>query len=110
MLLSIQDLKVSFRMGEGRRAQYAREMVFETTRYPEVRLRIDSLVHVTRQADTLHGTAAIAAFALQPDDTRAVARGQDADQQQQAELPAPRAHGFSPASSCSSRGRSGLRG
>jgi polyisoprenoid-binding protein YceI len=44
-------------MGETRRAQYARDMVFETRRYPEIRFRLDSLVNVTRQADTLHGTA-----------------------------------------------------
>jgi hypothetical protein len=44
-------------MGEERRAQYARGMVFETSRYPEIRLRIDSLVNVTRQLDTLRGTA-----------------------------------------------------
>jgi hypothetical protein len=44
-------------MGEERRAQYAREMVFEATTYPEIRFRLDSLVNVTRQADTLHGTA-----------------------------------------------------
>jgi len=44
-------------MGEDRRAKYAREMVFESTRYPEIRFQLDSLVNVTRQADTLHGTA-----------------------------------------------------
>ena len=44
-------------MGEDRRAQYAREMVFETVRYPEIRFQLDSLVNVTRQADTLRGTA-----------------------------------------------------
>ena len=44
-------------MGEERRVQYARAMVFETSRYPDIRLRIDSLVNVTRQADTLRGTA-----------------------------------------------------
>lgn len=44
-------------MGEDRRAQYAREMVFETTRYPDIRFQLDSLVNVTRQADTLRGTA-----------------------------------------------------
>jgi hypothetical protein len=44
-------------MGETRRAQYAREMVFESTRFPEIRFRLDSLVNVTRQADTLSGTA-----------------------------------------------------
>ena len=44
-------------MGEERRAQYAREMVFETMRYPEIRFQLDSLVNVTRQADTLRGTA-----------------------------------------------------
>ena len=42
-------------MGEERRAQYAREMVFETVRYPEIRFQLDSVVNVTRQADTLHG-------------------------------------------------------
>jgi hypothetical protein len=44
-------------MGEDRRAQYAREMVFETTRYREIRFRLDSIVNVRRHADTLHGTA-----------------------------------------------------
>ena len=44
-------------MGEERRAQYAREMVFETVRYPDIRFQLDSFVNVTRQADTLHGTA-----------------------------------------------------
>jgi hypothetical protein len=44
-------------MGEDRRARYAREMVFETVRYPEIRFRLDSLVNVSRQADTLSGTA-----------------------------------------------------
>ena len=44
-------------MGEDRRARYAREMVFETVRYPEIRFRLDSLVNVSRQADTLTGTA-----------------------------------------------------
>jgi YceI-like domain len=44
-------------MGEARRAQYARTMVFETSRYPEIRFRLDSFVNATRQSDTLHGTA-----------------------------------------------------
>jgi hypothetical protein len=44
-------------MGEERRMQYARAMVFETTTFPEIRFRLDSLVNVTRQADTLRGTA-----------------------------------------------------
>jgi YceI-like domain len=44
-------------MGETRRMQYARRMVFETTTFPEIRFRLDSLVNVDRQADTLHGTA-----------------------------------------------------
>jgi hypothetical protein len=44
-------------MGEDRRVQYAREMVFQTRIYPEIRFRLDSLVNVSRQADTLKGTA-----------------------------------------------------
>jgi len=44
--------------GEDRRDVYARQAVLETTRYPEVKFRIDSLVGITRHADTIQGTAA----------------------------------------------------
>jgi len=43
--------------GEDRRDQYTRQAILETTRYSEIRFRIDSVVDVTRQADTLRGTA-----------------------------------------------------
>jgi hypothetical protein len=44
-------------MGETRRAKWARDAALQTTMYPEIRFRLDSLVNVTRQADTLYGTA-----------------------------------------------------
>jgi hypothetical protein len=44
-------------MGLERRARAAREWVLETNKYPEIRFRLDSIVKITRQADTLHGTA-----------------------------------------------------
>ena len=44
-------------MGETRRALWAREVAFQSAMYPEVRFRIDSLVDVSHQADTLYGTA-----------------------------------------------------
>jgi polyisoprenoid-binding protein YceI len=43
--------------GEERRDAFARDAVLEATRYPVIRFTIDSVVNVTRQADTLHGTA-----------------------------------------------------
>jgi polyisoprenoid-binding protein YceI len=43
--------------GEERRDTYSRQAVLETTRYPEIRFTIDSLVGVTRHADTVRGTA-----------------------------------------------------
>ena len=43
-------------MGEERRDAYTRQAVLETTRYPEIKFRIDSLVDVTRDPDTLRGT------------------------------------------------------
>jgi hypothetical protein len=43
--------------GEHRRDAYARDAVLQTSRYPDIRFTIDSLVNVTRQADTLSGTA-----------------------------------------------------
>ena len=43
--------------GENRRDAYAREAVLQTNRYPDIRFALDSLVNVTRQADTLYGTA-----------------------------------------------------
>ena len=44
--------------GEDRRDVYAHQAVLETTRYPHVRFRIDSLVGMTHDADTLRATAA----------------------------------------------------
>ena len=43
--------------GADDRDAYARHAIFETNRYPEIRFTIDSVVNVTRAADTLHGTA-----------------------------------------------------
>jgi YceI-like protein len=43
--------------GEHRRDAYARNAVLQTSRYPDIRFTIDSVVNVTRQADTLSGTA-----------------------------------------------------
>jgi polyisoprenoid-binding protein YceI len=43
--------------GEERRDAVAREAVLQTSRYPEIRFTVDSLVNVTRQGDTLRGTA-----------------------------------------------------
>lgn len=43
--------------GEDRRDAYARQAILEANRYPEIRFTLDSLVGVTRQADTLRGTA-----------------------------------------------------
>jgi hypothetical protein len=43
--------------GHERRDQFARLSILEVDRYPEARFKIDSLVGVTRQADTIHGTA-----------------------------------------------------
>ena len=44
-------------MGEERRAKYARDVALQTMLYPEIRFRLDSVVNVSRQADTLTGTA-----------------------------------------------------
>ncbi|HYT70311.1 MAG TPA: YceI family protein [Gemmatimonadales bacterium] len=50
--------------GENRRDAFARKAVLETTRYPEIRFTVDSLVGVTRQSgDTLRGTA-VGVFSL----------------------------------------------
>jgi hypothetical protein len=43
--------------GEDRRDAYARKSILHTTRYPEMKFHIDSVVNVTRNADTLSGTA-----------------------------------------------------
>jgi len=43
--------------GEDRRDAYARGAILHTDWYPEVRFTIDSLVGMTRHADTLRGTA-----------------------------------------------------
>jgi polyisoprenoid-binding protein YceI len=43
--------------GENMRDAYARAAILQTATYPEIRLTIDSLVDVSRQADTLRGTA-----------------------------------------------------
>jgi len=39
------------------RDTYTRQAILQTNRWSEIRFRLDSLVDVTRQADTLHGTA-----------------------------------------------------
>ncbi|HEX9704124.1 MAG TPA: YceI family protein [Gemmatimonadales bacterium] len=44
-------------MGEARRDAFAREEVMQTRLHPDIRFTIDSLVGVTRQADTVRGTA-----------------------------------------------------
>jgi polyisoprenoid-binding protein YceI len=43
--------------GQSQRDAYTRETVLEIQKYPEIRFAIDSLVSVTRQADTLSGSA-----------------------------------------------------
>jgi YceI-like protein len=43
--------------GEERRDNYTHQAVLQTDRYPEITFTIDSVVNVTRQADTLRGTA-----------------------------------------------------
>jgi hypothetical protein len=43
--------------GENRRDAYAREAVLQTNRFPDIRFALDSLVNVSRTADTLIGTA-----------------------------------------------------
>lgn len=43
--------------GEERRDAYAREAILQASRHPEMRFAIDSLVNVSRQSDTLQGTA-----------------------------------------------------
>jgi hypothetical protein len=43
--------------GHGQRDAFTRKAILETTQYPEIRFTIDSLVGVTRSADTLSGTA-----------------------------------------------------
>jgi hypothetical protein len=43
--------------GENMRDVYSRKSVLETTRYPYVRFTLDSLVDVTREGDTVRGTA-----------------------------------------------------
>jgi hypothetical protein len=43
--------------GESRRDSYARNAILNTDRYPQVRFTVDSLVGMTRQGDTLRGTA-----------------------------------------------------
>ena len=44
-------------MGEARRDAFARDAVMETRLHPDIRFTIDSLVGVTRQADTIRATA-----------------------------------------------------
>jgi hypothetical protein len=39
------------------RDSYTRQAILQTNRWSEIRFTLDSLVHVTRQADTLRGTA-----------------------------------------------------
>jgi polyisoprenoid-binding protein YceI len=43
--------------GQDQRDEFARNALLEVSKYPEIRFRIDSLVNVTRQADTLSGSA-----------------------------------------------------
>jgi len=43
--------------GENRRDAFTRQAILQTSRYPEIRFTIDSVVNVTHQADTLRGTA-----------------------------------------------------
>jgi len=43
--------------GEDRRDEYARKAILETTRYPEIKFTIDSVIRVTRRGDTIVGTA-----------------------------------------------------
>jgi polyisoprenoid-binding protein YceI len=43
--------------GDDRRDRFAREAILETSRFPEIRFVIDSVVGVRRQGDTLRGTA-----------------------------------------------------
>ena len=43
--------------GEAMRDVYLQEAVFMSSNYPEIKFTIDSVVNVTRQADTLHATA-----------------------------------------------------
>lgn len=43
--------------GQDQRDQYLREAILETQRHPEIRFAIDSVVNVTRVADTLTGSA-----------------------------------------------------
>jgi hypothetical protein len=43
--------------GEERRDAFTRQSILQTDRYPEIRFTIDSVVNVTRQADTLRGSA-----------------------------------------------------
>jgi hypothetical protein len=49
--------------GDERRDAFARVAILDATRYPTSRFQIDSLVNVTRRADTLQGTA-FGVFAL----------------------------------------------
>jgi hypothetical protein len=49
--------------GEERRDAFARDAILQASRYPEIRFSIDSLVNVTRQADTVRGTA-VGVFSL----------------------------------------------
>lgn len=49
--------------GHDQRDTYAREAVLETKQFPEIRFVIDSLVDVTRRADTLSGSA-VGTFSL----------------------------------------------
>jgi hypothetical protein len=43
--------------GETRRDAWARDAVLQTAQYPEIRFTVDSFVDVSRQVDTLRGTA-----------------------------------------------------
>lgn len=43
--------------GEDRRDAYTHQAILQTDRYPEIRFTIDSVIDVTRQADTIRATA-----------------------------------------------------
>jgi len=49
--------------GEDRRDAFTRNAILQTNRYPEIRFTLDSVLNVTRQADTLRGTA-VGVFSL----------------------------------------------
>jgi hypothetical protein len=58
--------------GEKRRDEYARSAVLTTNRHPEITFRIDSVVNVSRNLDTLRGTAT-GTFTLRTVETKVTA-------------------------------------